>query len=106
VRSARPERGMTVPDPPYPPRARGLLAVVTETPRGALDLAVAVAAGRLRPLELLPVALRPRQITRAQLVTAGFAAATILLALGALLAPAWRATRPLADLNARITPLD
>ena len=106
VTSALTERGMTVTEPPYTPRARGLLAAVTETPRGALDLAVAVAAGRLRPLELLPVALRPRQITRAQLVTAGFAAATILLALGALLAPGWRETRQLADLNARITRLD
>jgi len=106
VTSALTERGMTVTEPPYTPRARGLLAAVTETPRGALDLAVAVAAGRLRPLELLPVALRPRQITRAQLVTAGFAAATILLALGALLAPGWRETRRLADLNVRITRLD
>jgi len=106
VTSALTERGMTVTEPPYTPRARGLLAAVTETPRGALDLAVAVAAGRLRPLELLPVALRPRQITRAQLVTAGFAAATILLALGALLAPGWRETRRLADLNARITRLE
>ena len=106
VTSALTERGMTVTEPLYTPRARGLLAAVTETPRGALDLAVAVAAGRLRPLELLPVALRPRQITRAQLVTAGFAAATILLALGALLAPGWRETRRLADLNARITRLD
>jgi len=106
VTSALTERGMTVTEPPYTPRARGLLAAVTETSRGALDLAVAVAAGRLRPLELLPVGLRPRQITRAQLVTAGFAAATILLALGALLAPGWRETRRLADLNARITRLD
>jgi len=106
VTSALTERGMTVTEPPYTPRARGLLAAVTETPRGALDLAVAVAAGRLRPLELLPVGLRPRQLTRAQLVTAGFAAATILLALGALLAPGWRETRRLADLNARITRLD
>ena len=106
VTSALTERGMTVTEPPYTPRARGLLAAVTETPRGALDLAVAVAAGRLRPLELLPVGLRPRQITRPQLVTAGFAAATILLALGALLAPGWRETRRLADLNARITRLD
>src|SRR2546426_1703276 len=106
VTSALTERGMTVTEPPYTPRARGLLAAVTETPRGALDLAVAVAAGRLRPLELLPVGLRPRQITRPQVVTAGFAAATILLALGALLAPGWRETRRLADLNARITRLD
>src|SRR5437879_1818042 len=106
VTSALTERGMTVTEPPYTPRARGLLAAVTETPRGALDLAVAVAAGRLRPLELFPVGLPPRQITRPQLVTAGFAAATILLALGALLAPGWRETRRLADLNARITPLD
>src|SRR5262249_29108280 len=106
VTSALTERGMTVTEPPYTPRARGLLAAVTETPRGALDLAVAVAAGRLRPLELLPVALRPRQITRAQLVTAGFAAATILLALGAVRPPGWGETRRLADLNAGITRLD
>src|SRR3989475_428715 len=48
VTAALTERGMTVTEPPYTPRARGLLTAVTETPRGALDLAVAVAAGRLR----------------------------------------------------------
>ncbi len=106
VTAALTERGMTVTEPPYTPRARAMLETVTDSPRGVLELAVAVAAGRLRPLELLPVALRPRQITRGQLVTAGFAAATILLALGALLAPGWRETRRLADLNARIGRLD
>src|SRR5881296_1157530 len=106
VTAALTERGMTVTEPPYTPRARAMLETVTDSPRGVLELAVAVAAGRLRPLELLPVALRPRQITRGQLVTVGFAAATILLALGALLAPGWRETRRLADLNARITRLD
>jgi Tfp pilus assembly protein PilN len=106
VTAALTERGMTVTEPPYTPRARGLLDTVTDSPRGVLDLALAVAASRLRPLELLPVALRPRQITRGQLVTAGFAAATLLLALGALLAPGWRETRRLADLNTRITRLD
>src|SRR3989442_1972235 len=106
VTAALTERGMTVTEPPYTPRARAMLETVTDSPRGVLELAVAVAAGRLRPLELLPVALRPRQITRGQLVTAGFAAATILLALGALLAPGWRETRRLADLNSRIWRLD
>src|SRR5262249_27817990 len=106
VTAALTERSMTVTEPPYTPRARGLLETVTDSPRGVLDWALAAAASRLRPLELLPAALRPRQLTRAQLVTAGFAAVTILLALGALLAPGWRETRRLADLNARITRLD
>lgn len=106
VTAALAERGLTVTEPPYSPRARGLLGAVTDTPRGVLELALAVAAGRARPFELLPIALRPRQFTRAQFVTAGFAAATIVLALGALLAPGWRENRRLADLNSRITRLD
>ncbi len=106
VTAALTERGMTVSEPPYTSRARGMLATVTDSPRGVLELALAVAAGRARPLELLPAALRPRHFTRAQLVTTGFAAATVLLALGALLAPGWREDRRLTELNTRIAKLD
>lgn len=101
------ELGAPVTEPPFAPRARRRLAMITETPRGAFDLALAVAsAGRVRPLELIPLALRPRRLTRPQMVTAGMVAATLLLGLGALLVPGHRDSRYLADLNARIAGLD
>ncbi|PYN96354.1 MAG: hypothetical protein DMD91_21825 [Candidatus Rokuibacteriota bacterium] len=106
VTAALTERGMTVSEPPYTARARTMLATVTDSPRGVLELALAVAAGRVRPLELLPAALRPRRLTRAQLVTVGFAAATVLLAVGALVAPGWRENRRLAEIDTRIAKLD
>jgi len=101
------ELGAPVMEPPFTAIARRRLAAVTESPRGAAELAVAVAtAGRARPLELLPPALRPRHLTRGQLATAGLAAATVVLALGALLVPGYRESRRLGDVNARIARLD
>lgn len=96
-----------VAEPPFTARARRLLGALDGTPRGALELALATAAGgRTRPLELLPPALRPRRLTRAQLTTVGLAAATVLLAVAALLVPGYRENRRLAALDARITQLD
>lgn len=93
--------------PPYTPRARRLLEALAEAPRGALELALATAAGgRTRPLELLPPALRPRRLTRAQQTTAGLAAATVVLAIAALLVPGYRESRRLAALDARLAQLD
>src|SRR5438132_707522 len=72
-----------------------------------LPRAVAVAAGRgVRPLELLPAAVRPRRLTRAQSITVGMAAATVLLGIIALLAPGWREQRHLNRINAEINRLD
>src|SRR5213079_506289 len=56
--------GAPVTRPPYTPRAEQRLAAITEEPRGARELAVAVASGRgVRPLDLIPPALRPRRLT-------------------------------------------
>src|SRR5213593_4619740 len=44
VTAALTERGMTVSEPPYTARARTMLATVTDSPRGVLELALAVAA--------------------------------------------------------------
>jgi Tfp pilus assembly protein PilN len=96
-----------VAEPPYTARARRLLGALTESPRGVLELALATAAGgRVRSLELLPPALRPRRLTRAQLTTAALAAATVVLAVAALLAPGYRESRRLAALDAQIARLD
>src|SRR5262249_36515440 len=107
VTSALAETGLPVLEPPYTSRARGLCAGLADASRGVLELALAVAAaGRSRPLELLPANIRPRHLTHAQLVTVGMAAVPALLRLGALLAPGWRENRRLAELNGRIAKLD
>ena len=96
------ELAAPVSEPPYSPRARKLLAAAEEN-SGATVLAIAVAAGRgVRPLDLIPDALRPRRLTRPQLVTLGMAGIAIFLAMIALLAPGYRARRHLAALNADI----
>jgi Tfp pilus assembly protein PilN len=98
--------GAPVTEPPFSSRARGWLGALGE-PRGEAMLALAVAAGgRLRPLELLPPALRPRHLTRTQLVTIGTAAAVVLLGITALLIPGYRASRQLAHINEEIAQLD
>jgi Tfp pilus assembly protein PilN len=97
--------GAPVTEPAYTPLARRWLAGI-DTPRGESELAIAVAARRARPLELLPEPLRPRRLTRAQLITAGALAATLLLAVTALLVPGVRQTRRLASINARIASMD
>jgi Tfp pilus assembly protein PilN len=100
------ELGAPVTEPPFTPRARAWLGALGE-PRGELALAVAVAAGgRFRPLELLPPALRPRHLTRTQLVTVGTVAAVLLLGLIALLVPGYRSSRQLAHVNAQVAGLD
>lgn len=99
--------GVPVVEPPWTPIARQRLEGLGPEHRGALQLAVAVVSGRsVRPLELLPTALRPRQLTRPQAVTVGMAAATVLLGILALLAPGWREQRHLGRLNAEIARLD
>ncbi|PYN21251.1 MAG: hypothetical protein DMD99_20065 [Candidatus Rokuibacteriota bacterium] len=98
--------GVPISDPPWTSRARRHLAEITE-PRGAAELAVATAAARgIRPLDLIPSALKPRRLTRQEMLTGGVLAATVLLALVALLLPGYRESRRLARLNAEIARID
>jgi Tfp pilus assembly protein PilN len=99
--------GVPVGEPPYRDEVRAQLDGLPEESRSDLTLALAVASGgRGRPLELLAPALRPRHLTRPQMVTLGLAAAVVLLAFGALMAPGWRASRQLASVNSQIARLD
>ena len=66
-----------------------------------------MASGRRgRALDLLPPALRPRRVTRAQGFTLGLATVTALLLVTALLVPGLREQRHLSRINAEITRLD
>src|SRR6266403_750247 len=99
--------GAPVTEPEWTARGARQIEGLAAEQRGALQLAVAVAAGRgVRPLELLPAAVRPRRLTRAQSITVGMAAATALLGIIALLAPGWREQRHLKRIDAEITRLD
>jgi Tfp pilus assembly protein PilN len=99
--------GAPVTEPAWTPAARQRLAGLAPEQRGALQLAVALVSGRgARPLELLPATIRPRRLTRPQAVTLGIAAATVLLAIVALLAPGWREQRHLKRVNAEIARLE
>jgi Tfp pilus assembly protein PilN len=101
------ELGAPVTEPAWTPRAAQQIEVLATEQRGALQLALAVAAGRsVRPLELLPSTVRPRRLTRAQTFTVGMAAATAALAIIALLAPGWREQRHLGRINAEINRID
>jgi Tfp pilus assembly protein PilN len=93
--------------PDYTPRAEERLTALPPEDRGAQSLALAVVSARGgRPLDLLPVPLRPRRLTRAQAVTVATAGVTALLLLTALLVPSFRDRRQLARLDAEITRLD
>jgi Tfp pilus assembly protein PilN len=99
--------GAPVSEPPYTDAARVWLAALPAESQGELILALAVAGGgRVRALELLPPALRPRQLTRPQAITLGTAAAVLLLTVGALTAPGCRTSREIASLNRQISQLD
>jgi general secretion pathway protein L len=101
------ELGAALTQPAWTSRAVQQIDGLPEEHRGALQLAVAVAAGRsLRPLELLPTAVRPRRLTRAQTFTVGLAAATAVLGIIALLAPGYREQRHLNRINAEIDRID
>jgi len=98
--------GTPVTAPPYTLQAAALLAGVEGEHRGVRQLAAAVAAGRrVRSLDLIPAALRPRRLTRSQIITAGVAAATAVVVLAALLMPGYRDRSRLAALNADINRL-
>lgn len=96
-----------VTEPPYTARARSRLAQLPEDGRGALQLALGLAsARRLRALDLLPKTMRPRRLTRSQLVTAGVGVVMLLLVIAALLVPGYRESRHLARINAEIARVD
>jgi Tfp pilus assembly protein PilN len=101
--------GVPVSAPPYTPLARALLVQINEPAPGAAQLALAVAVAvrrRVRPLELLPARLRPRRMTRQQIMALGALAATIILGITALLVPGYRENRRLTVINRRIVELD
>jgi Tfp pilus assembly protein PilN len=100
--------GMAVTPPPYTARARALLAQVGGAPVGAAQLALAVAVGARRapPLQLLPLRLRPRRLTRPQLMAVGAVAAAVVLGVTALVIPGYRENRRLSTINRRIAALD
>jgi len=96
-----------VTEPDYTPRAQGRLAALAPEERGAHMLALATASARGgRPLDLLPVPLRPRRLTKAQAVTLGVATAATLLLITALLVPSLREQRQLLRINVEITRVD
>jgi Tfp pilus assembly protein PilN len=99
--------GVPVVAPQWTPIARQRLEGLAPEQRGALQLAIAIVSWHgARPLELLPATLRPRRLSRAQAITAGMAAATVLLGIVALLAPGWREQRHLNRVNAEIARLE
>jgi Tfp pilus assembly protein PilN len=99
--------GVPVSEPDYLPRAQARLAALAPEDRGAQMLALAVASARGgRPLDLLPLALRPRRITRAQGATLAVACVTAALLITALLVPTIREQRQLSRINAEIARVD
>lgn len=101
--------GAPVTPPPYTAKARALLVQIPDPEPGAAQLVTAVAVGakrRTRPLELLPARLRPRRLTRQQVMAAGALAAAVILGITALLVPGYRENRRLAQINRRIVELD
>jgi Tfp pilus assembly protein PilN len=99
--------GAPVTAPNYTLAARRALGAIDAGPRGALELAVGMALAPVDPpLDLLPAAQRPFRLTRSHIVTGAIAAATVVLALSALMVPGYRDGRRLARLDADIARLD
>jgi Tfp pilus assembly protein PilN len=98
--------GVPVSDPPWTEAAQRNLADLGD-PRGAAELAVATASRRgIRPLDLIPAAIKPRRFTRQEKLTGAVLAVTVVLALIALFLPGFREGRRLARLNAEIARID
>ena len=98
--------GVPISDPPWTEQAQRNLTDLGE-PQGAAELAVATASRRgIRPLDLIPPAIKPRRFTHQEKRTGVALAATILLALVALLLPGFREGRRLARLNVEISRID
>jgi Tfp pilus assembly protein PilN len=100
------EVGAPVTEPPWTARAQQRRAAATSL-GGAHELALATAMGRgVRPLDLIPSAIKPRRLTHREWRTAGALAATILLTLAALLLPGYMESRRLTRLNREIARID
>lgn len=99
--------GAPVTDPAWTSRATEWLRGVEQDQPGAAILAVATAVARGgRPLDLLPVPLRPKRMTRSQLVTLASCLVAVVVGLAALLVPGYRDARRLKAVNAEIARLD
>jgi len=99
--------GLPVSEPEWGPRAAARLAALAPEERGAHTLALATASARAgRPLDLLPLPLRPRRLTRAQWATLGIAASTAALVIAAAAVPGLREQGQLSRVNAEIARLD
>jgi Tfp pilus assembly protein PilN len=99
--------GAPITAPAYTLAARRALGALDAGPRGALELAVAMAlAPTDPPLDLLPTALRPFRLTRGHVFTGAVAAAAVLLALAALMVPGLRDGRRLARIDGDLARLD
>jgi Tfp pilus assembly protein PilN len=101
--------GAPVTPPPMTGRAHAIVSQIPDAEPGAAQLAAAVALAsgrRARRLDLLPLRLRPRRLTRQQFVTIGAAAAAVTLAITWLLVPGYRESRRLTLVNRRVVELD
>ncbi|MBI4589630.1 MAG: PilN domain-containing protein [Candidatus Rokubacteria bacterium] len=99
--------GIPLTPPPLSPRARGAVLSLGESANGLTLLALAAAlAQRRRFLNLLPPALRPRQLSWAQAVTACSFSAAAILGISVLFGQGYQAQRHLARLNVAIRALD
>ena len=99
--------GAPVTAPAYTVAARRALGAIEGVPRGALELALAVAlAPGERPLDLLPAPLRPFRLTRAQKITGAVAAAAAVIVIAASMVPGYRDGVRLAAINGEIARLD
>ena len=99
--------GLPVTEPEYSTKAQARLAALGPEDRGAHTLALATASGRsARPLDLLPLPMRPRRLTRAQAITLGVGGLTAALLIAALLVPGMREQRQLTRINGEIARLE
>ena len=99
--------GAPVTAPAYTVAARRALGAIEGVPRGAFELAIAVAlAPAERPLDLLLAALRPFRLTRAQKITGAAAAAAAVIVIAASMVPGYRDGVRLAAINSEIARLD
>ena len=99
--------GVPVGEPDWVPRAQSRLAALGSEDRGAHLLALATASARaVRPLDLLPLPLRPRRLSRSQAITLGVAGLTAAVLVAALLLPGLREQRHLDRINTEVTRLD
>jgi Tfp pilus assembly protein PilN len=93
--------------PPLSVAARRILGDLDDAGDGAALLAAAVATRPGAPrLDLLPMALRPRRLTREQRVTVAMAAVAAVLGLGTLGAQAARSRHDLTRVEAELDRLD